>query len=485
MKGELKIRKVASLVEKFSQVTSAVGDDSGNLWSGIRYNASNGWYVNTSNGNVNNNNTINRYYVVPVPSVEFLFSLLLRAEELCYINKHSSLTAARVHYHLSELYAYTLHIYQQGLSVGRSKCFVLDYPVYREIFCAQYYDRIIHHLVAPLMVKVAEREHMKNGDISHGNRIGHSAYTAALSIQKKLYKITSGWKKGAWLAKLDYSGFFMSISRQKAAEIFRSLSSNESFLTDIVCLYLTADPTQNCIRLSPDSAWSKVAPNKSLFSAKEGYGLPIGNFPSQLMANLYRTGVDDEINRINGVEQVVFVDDRVICAEDKNTLKDALKIAESVSEKYGLVTSKTKRYFQRANKGVKFCGFVVKCDRIYISNRVVSACSYMVNTYKDHKDPKAESELAKRINSYFGLMCHTCSFNIQKRIASQVLKEHNTLYFVIKKNQFVCKQKIQHTPYFASLQLIKLFKKYDKILFCRRVGHHRKRWSAYCGMAQK
>ena len=51
--------------------TSVPAVISGNLWSGIRYGASTGWYVSASNGNVNVNNTFVRYYVVPVPSVAF------------------------------------------------------------------------------------------------------------------------------------------------------------------------------------------------------------------------------------------------------------------------------------------------------------------------------------------------------------------------------------------------------------------------------
>ena len=65
-----KIRKVIPLVEEFLQVTSAADGD-GNLWSAMRYNNNNAWYVNSSNGNVNNGNSYNRYACVACPSVAF------------------------------------------------------------------------------------------------------------------------------------------------------------------------------------------------------------------------------------------------------------------------------------------------------------------------------------------------------------------------------------------------------------------------------
>ena len=401
MVSEAEILKVTPLVEEFLQATSAEGEYGLSLWSAVRYNNTNAWYVNSNNGNINNNNTYNRYAVVPCPSVDLLFPMLLEAEESCYKNKHHSLTAARIHYHLSELFKFCIDICKNGIRVGPSKCFVLSYPVYREIFCAEYFDRIIHHMIAPLMLRVAEEEHLKSGDISHGNRFGHSAYTAAVSVQESLREVTDNWKNTGWVATQDYSGFFMSINRELASNMFRSLSEkyNMPFLTDIVCLYLNSDPTKDCRRMSPLSLWKFVKDNKSLFRNKPGHGLPIGNFPSQIEANLFRSNVDKIINELDNVKQVVFVDDRMLCSSDKSKLTNALKTSEIESNKIGLKINQKKKYFQKIDKGLKFCGYVIKCDRIYISNRVVSACFKTIREYDDINDAKNELALLKSINS--------------------------------------------------------------------------------------
>ena len=469
MMGERRISKVIPLVELFvRQVTSAENDGNSNCWSAVRNNANNAWYVNMQNGNVNNNNAYNRYVVLPCPlaSAELLFSMLLEAEKSCFKNKHQSLTACRVHFHLSELYRYARHIYENGLSVGRSKCFVLDYPVYREIFCAMYFDRIVHHMIAPLMTQVAEVMHRRHGNVSHGNRIGHSAFTAALSVQDKLRKVTENWTRKAWVATRDYSGFFMSIPRKRAAEDFRRYAAmvvdaeepTTAFLIDVVCHYLMSEPTRDCIMLSPKSMWKNVAPNKSLFHVKECHGLPIGNFPSQLMANLYRTEIDKAVTDMQGVEHVVFVDDRMTCASSQETLKKALAETEKMSLEYELATNQQKHYMQQADKGLKFCGYVIKCDRIYISNRVVRAVRRLVDIYATRTDSRSDAEFARRLNSYLGIMSHTRSFNVQKAIMNDVLAVHKTLYFFRRDSHIVCAQKRKYTPIFSAIQNIQQFK---------------------------
>jgi len=469
MISEQRISKVIPLVDDFlRQVTSVENDGNSNCWSAVRNNANNAWYVNMQNGNVNNNNTNNRYVVLPCPlaSAELLFSMMLKAEESCFKNKHHSLTACRVHFHLSELYKYARHIFENGLSVGRSKCFVLDYPVYREIFCAMYFDRIIHHMVAPLMSEVAEVMHRRNGNVSHGNRIGHSAFTAAIDVQEKLRNVTNNWAQKAWLATRDYSGFFMSIPRDKAAADFRRYAAQvvdvteptTAFLIDVVCHYLMSDPTRDCIMLSPRKMWENVTPNKSLFHAKKCHGLPIGNFPSQLMANLYRTEIDKAITDMEGVEHVVFVDDRMTCAKSQKVLKNALAEAERLSLEYELTTNQKKHYMQPADKGVKFCGYVIKCDRIYISNRVVRATRRLIEIYADKTSARSEEELARRLNSYLGIMSHTRSYNIQRRIIAEVLRFHKTLYFFRRDSHFVCAQYPEYTPRFDAIQNILKFK---------------------------
>ena len=180
----------------------------GNVWSCVRNNGNNAWYVNMGNGNLNNNNTNNTYSVVPASDLSEKVPAWIAAESDCYKNKHASLEAASFHFNLSRIYELINRI-DNGYQPQTSICFVLDYPVYREVFAANYTDRIVHHYVAPMLGEICEKVHEANGDVSHGNRIGHSASTAIEQIQRNIRDVTDGYTKKAFVATMDISGFFM------------------------------------------------------------------------------------------------------------------------------------------------------------------------------------------------------------------------------------------------------------------------------------
>ena len=146
------------------------------------------------------------------------------------------------------------------------------------------------------------------------------------------------------------------------------------------------------------------------------------------------------------------------CASSQKVLKKALAETESLSLEHELMTNQQKCYMQQADKGLKFCGYVIKCDRIYISNRVVRAVRRLVDIYATQTDSKSEAELARRLNSYLGIMSHTRSFNIQKTIMNDVLAAHKTLYFFKRDSHIVCAQKRKYTPIFTAIQNIRQFK---------------------------
>lgn len=261
-----------------------------NSWACQQNNANNAWYVTIPTGVVNNNNKNNNYAVVPVAELDELNDLLFKAEGECWKNKKSRFDAVRCHYNLKSVFDLSDKIAKGTYTPSTSICFVLNYPRYREVFAAKYIDRVVHHLVAPFILSVTESVHNANGNISHGNRPKRSAHTAALQVQENMRKYSNGY-----VATMDVSGFFMNIDRAKAYEIFVRFCNKYcpkvyapwyyDLMLSLLRLLITHDPTSDCVRNSPMSAWKNIAANKTLFGNK-GKGLPIGNFYSQLIANL-------------------------------------------------------------------------------------------------------------------------------------------------------------------------------------------------------
>ena len=438
------------------QAMSNNGEENGNAWSCVRNNGNNAWYVNMGNGNLNNNNTNNTYSVVPASDLSEKVSAWIAAESDCYKNKHASLEAASFHFNLSRIYELINRI-DNGYQPQTSICFVLDYPVYREVFAANYTDRIVHHYVAPMLGDICEKVHEANGNVSHGNRIGHSASTAIEQIQRNIRDVTDGYTKKAFVATMDISGFFMSIDKETAycilrkyADMYYDKPDKEEKLSLLHTL-IQHNPATDCERRSDIKMWDKVPPNKSLFGLPPDKGLPIGNFYSQLLANLVMAEADAEMIK-TGVRYTRFVDDICVVAETAAEIIHARKVFIKATERLKLKVHPDKFYIQPASHGVKLCGKVVKLNRIYISNRTVHALHTAIEEYSRTPSYSNAVHVMQSINSYFGLMKDTASFNIRKRIMNQVLESFSEwLYFIKKGDSYICRMKARHNPVKTSI----------------------------------
>lgn len=464
------------------------GEENGNAWSCVRNNGNNAWCMNLGNGNCNNNNTNNRYSVWAVSEFDKIVDDWLKAESECYKNKHSSFEAARYHYHLSNIFNLIERI-NNGYKPTTSICFVLDYPVYREVFAANYTDRIVHHYIAPMINQVAEAVHNLNGNVSHGNRIGHSSSTAVKQIYDNIKEMSNGYREVCYVATMDVSGFFMSIDKEVAYSVFEyyaDLFYKEEDKNEKLALLkrlIAHNPTEDCERRSPIEMWNNVDKKKSLFGVQEGKGLPIGNFYSQLIANLVMAVVDERMTHIEGLKYTRFVDDMCMIAKTSNELVEARKILYEVLYELKLTLHPKKFYIQPYWHGVKFCGKVVKCNRIYISNRTVGAITEKIRIASKKPNIETAKHLMQSINSYFGLMKGTASFNIRKRIMDMTLKNFSEwLYFIKKGESYICRLKVKYNPIKTSNRDAKRFviKHNGKDRYIRKTKNRRKERSINC-----
>lgn len=385
-------------------------------WSAVRNNANNAWYVNMNNGNCNNNNVNNRNVGVGVSELsEDDIARFLHDEDECYKNKHSSFDAARYHYNLALVYKMALAVKAGTWKQGPSIVFAIEYPTIREVWAADYGDRILHHDVAPVLSLAAERIHTRNGNVSHGNRIGYSAHTAAVQIQQNMIARPNGF-----VGKRDLSGFFMSIPRDKAcAAILQEIGDSDK--NELICKLILHNPSVDCCIQSPLEIMEKIPKDKSLFYTKKGCGLPIGNFYSQIVANAYLSPVDALANNDKWrgkVGYTRFVDDICVIADDASVINEFFREAENVINELCLTLNVRKVYMQPVKHGVSFCGRTIHVHGIYINNRTVKACKNEVN--KPREDMYGIRHLIGSLNSYFGFFKHCKAFNIQTKITKQV-----------------------------------------------------------------
>ena len=441
----------------------------GNVWAMQENNANNQYYVTLSSGQVNNNNKNNSNGVVAVAeSYESLTLALFDAQANCWRNKKRRFEACRFRFDLARVFELRNSIWENAYQPTTSICFILTYPRYREVFAANYRDRVAHHLIAPFILAVTEKVHTHNGNISHGNRPAHSAHTACLQIQQNMQKRPNGF-----VGTMDVSGFFMNICRQMAFDTFVAFMKEfaptcyddwtiEMYLKILYTLIMH-DPTSDCQRRSPASMWRFIPPNKSIFG-NGNKGLPIGNFYSQLIANLVLAVWGMAIIRLNkNVDITQFVDDLCVVADTAQDILEIRKESDNILREMNLKLHPTKFYIQPVRHGVPFCGKWIYKDRIYIGNRTVRACKDSIQrAIKAGATVENAIKLQCSFNSYIGFMCHYQSFNIQKQLAQMIIDSDYKEYleFENKKGQLVCKLKDQYKKINMSIAHIRELNKY-------------------------
>ena len=93
---------------------------------------------------------------------------------------------------------------------GRSICFVITRPKPREVWAAQFRDRIVHHL---LYNRIAPRFLESFTADSCACIPGRGTLYAARRLEAKVRSITRNWTRRAFYLKCDVANFFVSIDK--------------------------------------------------------------------------------------------------------------------------------------------------------------------------------------------------------------------------------------------------------------------------------
>lgn len=372
-----------------------------NQWSSTENNTNNSWKLN-SNGSWNNNNRNNNNGVRGVISVlssssQFSFEQLYQAYLDCRKRKRS--TEEAIEFEMDEnhnLYKLYEELNNRTYEVLPSYVFVVLRPKPREVFAARYRDRIVHHLFYNRIIEYVEQDLI---DTTYSCRKGKGTLKAIMDSYQTMMDMVSDGSE-LYVFKGDIEGFFMNINKKILYELVLPYIKDE-FTLYLFNVILWNDPTRGCIFRSSKSKYRLIEPNKTLFNAR-GNGLPIGNLPSQMFANVYMNVFGRYvINRLH-LPISIYVDDFIIFCHDKEYLKQCVRwIDDFLQNKLHLSLHKRKKYLQWYGNGYKFVGGVVKPFRVYISNNIKWRFYFNL----DDRD---------KFISYWGLMNHFRSYNIRK-----------------------------------------------------------------------
>ncbi len=177
----------------------------------------------------------------------------------------------------------------------RSVAFIIRRPVQREVFAADFRDRVIHHLIIQKLDQKLDSTFIND---SYSCRIGKGTQYAIARVNGFIRSCSKNYTRDCYVLKLDISGFFMHINRRLLYERLEEfIECNYAGLDKDVLKYLVKktvmlNPADNCIIKGQCSDWDGLPGSKSLFQCPDGCGLPIGNLTSQVFANFYMNPFD-------------------------------------------------------------------------------------------------------------------------------------------------------------------------------------------------
>lgn len=362
---------------------------------------------------------------------------LLEAYYDCRKNKRK--TASALVYEMdyeSRLIALRDRVNTRTYQPGKSICFVVTRPRYREVFAASFEDRIIHHYIALRLEPLFEQvfcPYTYNCRKEKGQLYGINA------LKQHIIECSDNYTTDCYIMKLDLSGFFMSIDKQILARLIdrfildRYAGEDIEDLRYLCRVVIFHQPEKNCERHSPARYWDYLPPNKSLFTNGEGKGIAIGNLFAQLFANFLLNGLDWYLEELGIKYHGRYVDDFYCIHRDKAVLLSAVPKIRAKLGEYGLTLNEKKFYLQHYTKGVQFTGSIVKPRRSYTCNNTITNFVAAIRRLNNAKDLRQAEHAVNSINSYLGLLRHNNEYNTRKRVL-KMIESQAYEYVYIKKN---------------------------------------------------
>ena len=310
----------------------------------------------------------------------------------------------------------------------RTTAFISTKPVIREVFAAHFQDRVVHHLIFKHLSPVFERLFIED---SYSCRKGKGTLYGVNRMYGFIDECSEHYTTDAYVLKLDIQGYFYAINKEMLYGTIkkRLVKEKDSLTMDLETLdYLIkstifADPTKNVKVYKDEKNWAKLPKSKSLFYAKEGCGLPIGNLTSQLFSNIYMHSFDDYVTKELGVKYYGrYVDDFVLVHHDKNYLKALIgEIRVFLKEHLRLTLHPKKIYLQHISKGLVFLGAYMKPYVKYVERRCKTNFYALVaqinrELKENNIDDTLLCSIRSRVNSYLGILSHFSSFKLRKKI---------------------------------------------------------------------
>ncbi len=306
-----------------------------------------------------------------------LFSLenLHRQYLACRRNKRNTINALRFEWRQeANLLALRDALVDRSYQPGRSVCFFVRRPKLREVFAADFRDRVVHHVLVGHLERTWEPVFIHD---SWACRKGKGVHGAVARLQGFMRQASANGTREAWALQLDIRNYFMSIDKER---LFAMLDAKlrPHRIEDVEARWLCAklifhDCTHEPVFKGDPRLVDRLPSHKTLFHAPAGKGLPIGNLNSQFFANVYLNALDQFVkHELKCHWYLRYCDDFVLLARSRAQLEAwRERIRLFLAERLALQLNDARERLRRIDDGVDFLGYIVRPFHLLVRRRVV------------------------------------------------------------------------------------------------------------------
>ena len=281
---------------------------------------------------------------------------------------------------------------EQGLNTctykhGGYNIFKIYQPKERLIMASEYRDRIVHqwyvtHFIKPYFVP-------QFINTTYACIEGRGMHKASKDLQSAMKICKNKWKD-YYILKMDVTKYFHNIDKRILWKILKRKMKDKKLL------WLTRE---------------------ILLSVEGMLGLPLGNYTSQMFANIYLNELDQHIkHKLKCKYYFRYMDDMVILVENKEISKNILnKVIIFLEDELKLTLNSKTRIF-KDSQGVNFCGYKINEKRLKIRHNSKIRMKRKLNKYKKllQEDKITLPDIQKSIAGWLGYVKHADSYNLRR-----------------------------------------------------------------------
>lgn len=332
-----------------------------------------------------------------------------------------------------EVYNYELNLNQNLLdtlfSLSKStyvfskyNIFLIREPKYRLIMSESFPDKVVNHLFSKYVLSYALQSTLINSNVATRTDKGSKeAYNLFIKYTNKLiYE-----KKKIYVLKIDISKYFYNINHNIMINMVNEKIKDERVLDMLKVILDTTDNDYvnktilsvvnreiykvNKLNISTIEKEKLIKELKSIPLYRKGYGLPIGNMSSQILAVFFLNKVDHFVKEKLGCKYYIrYMDDLVILGNDKEELKNVFENVSKYIESFDLNVNNKSGIYSLSN-GVNFLGYNFRVFNNKLIIRYRSDTIKRVNKRLKNLKVYDNEMYLKSVASYKGyfLLCNT------------------------------------------------------------------------------